>query len=157
MEASPTFLRGSGLWIALETWTSVYVPLVAGSHVLDVCLAKEYRNFDLGDDFWCLVRRRFLALASDYGGSLKNSSNFHVKVDTDLIWEITSGKCFVFQRNGWFLRQSTGAFGRISLVFDVKMDLVTLFPEEYKKLAIFPPSALSLVCLWHMLMRQSKK
>ena len=101
MEAFSTFLRESGLW------TLFYVLLVAGSHVLGVCLAKEYKNFDLGDDFWkllvysalCLVRRLFLTLASDCGSSWKNFSIFHVKVDTDSIVEMTSGETL---RNAWF-------------------------------------------------------
>ena len=72
------FLRESGLWIALETCTLFYVPLVSGSPALP----EEYRNFDLGDDIWkmqvysahCLVRRRLLALASVYGGTWINFS-----------------------------------------------------------------------------------
>ena len=44
-------------------------------------------------------------------------------------WEMTSRKCFPIQRNAWFdsgnmfVRQSTEAFGRISHIFYVKVDL----------------------------------
>ena len=104
------FIRQS--WWLSGNFLSFYVCKDLGSEVDSPALARRLRRLMStgGDDFWkmlvcsalCLVPRRFLALASVYGGSWKNSSFFFVKVDTDSIWELTSGKCLVFLRNVWF-------------------------------------------------------